>query len=231
MKFSFILVFASIVILSGCNRSSEAVVVSPPPPPAKKRVVYKTPPKRLAPLRVARIDDSTTRSFNSGTIGVSLVSIYNRAKAIFAETGADNQARVKDVKSFLDHQKIRWIDVNLTDQTLSRHQKGKKLSTVLISGAIGETYSEFEEPKGAKTPHNHVGVFSIQEIEPVRFSSTYQVNMVQWQKYFKGHGIHDCQPGDRKYLGTPASHGCIRVAPENNTYGWSRVGDIVFCHQ
>ena len=231
MRFSLIAALA-LIVLSGCNQSTEAIVVTPPPPPVKKRVVYKAPvQKRPITPRVASIDNRISRNPNSTNIRLSNVTIHNQAKKIFAESGADNQTRVANVMSFLNHQKVRWIDVNLTNQTLSRYQNGKKISTVEISGAVGQTFSEFEEPEGSKTPHNHVGVFSILEIEPVRFSSTYQVDMVQWQKYFKGHGIHDCQPQDRKYLGTPASHGCIRVAPEDNPYGWTRVGDIVFCHQ
>lgn len=79
------------------------------------------------------------------------------------------------------------------------------------------------------TPHNHVGTFEVLRRERNHYSKEWHCQMPYSMFYHSGHAIHACQKSDIKYLGTPASHGCIRVHPDNarKLYKWAQIGTII----
>lgn len=80
--------------------------------------------------------------------------------------------------------------------------------------AVGENSNE---------PHDHTGNFTVYKKELLHRSHAYDCNMRLCLFYCDGHAIHACQNKDIGKLGTPASHGCIRVHPEmaKKLFEWS----------
>ncbi len=74
---------------------------------------------------------------------------------------------------------------------------------------------------GHETPR---GVFGVQYRYPAPVSSSYMVRMPHWICIddLGQLGLHECQPQHYRQLGTPGSHGCIRLGPSTAEwlYGW-----------
>lgn len=114
----------------------------------------------------------------------------------------------------------RWIDINLTDQTLEAYEGGDLVNRFIISSGRG----------GSPTV---VGTFKIwvkvrmQDMSGVG----YYIRNVPWVMYFYGdYGIHGTWWHNN--FGTPMSAGCVNMTiPDAEwMYNWASVGTIVKVH-
>lgn len=123
-------------------------------------------------------------------------------------------------------QMVKSIRIDLARQRLQRYLDYYLLDEMLISGGVGNT-----------TP---VGQFWINSKHPNAWSSMAHLWMPNWMA-FKGnmYGIHalpiwpsGAVEGE-DHLGTPASHGCVRVGSENavKLYEWTPIGTSVVIHR
>lgn len=122
----------------------------------------------------------------------------------------------------------KYIDVSLTYQNIVIFQDGKPLKAFLISSGI----------KGLYTP---IGTFKIENKHPRAWSKKYGLWMPYWMAFLPSGemGIHELPewPGGYKeganHLGTPASHGCIRlgIGSAKEIYDWAEIGTPVVIHK
>ncbi len=111
----------------------------------------------------------------------------------------------------------RWIEVNLTEQTLSAYEGDRLIFATLISSGD----ERFPTIKGlfriwAKV---EIGKMSGGEDE----SDRYYVEDVPWHMYFyKSYGLHASYWHD--FFGLPNSHGCVNLAPKDALwlFQWTR---------
>ena len=79
------------------------------------------------------------------------------------------------------------------------------------------------------------GEFKVENKIDLAFSKTYGLYMPYWMGIGRGYGIHELPywPGGFRegadHLGTPVSHGCIRLSPEGaeELFNWAEVGTKV----
>jgi lipoprotein-anchoring transpeptidase ErfK/SrfK len=119
---------------------------------------------------------------------------------------------------------IRWIDVNLAEQTLAVYDHNQLIFATFIASG--------QEPFWTKP-----GLFQIQqkkESETMRNndpSDFYYLENVPWTMYFDGpralHGAYW-----RTRFGYAQSHGCVNlsIGDAHWLYDWANVGDWVFVH-
>jgi len=103
--------------------------------------------------------------------------------------------------------------------------------------SLGEVnLGEFLVSTGKKSTPTPKGTFVIQNKSPRPFSQTYKLWMPYWLGLnAPGVGIHELpewgkgQKEGALHLGTPASHGCIRlgVGPAKKIYEWAAIGTEV----
>ncbi|MBN2531007.1 MAG: L,D-transpeptidase [Deltaproteobacteria bacterium] len=100
----------------------------------------------------------------------------------------------------------RWVDVNLTEQTLVAYEGATPVfATLISSGRDG-----YETPKGEFRIYNkHV---SITMDDPDAGEDSYSIEDVPWTQYFEeGFALHAAFWHDR--FGRVRSHGCINLSP------------------
>ncbi|MBN2714812.1 MAG: L,D-transpeptidase [Deltaproteobacteria bacterium] len=100
----------------------------------------------------------------------------------------------------------RWIDVNLTEQTLVAYEGHTPVfATLISSGREG-----FETPTGEFRIYNkHV---SITMDDPDAGEESYSIEDVPWTQYFdEGYALHTAFWHDR--FGKVRSHGCVNLSP------------------
>jgi hypothetical protein len=69
---------------------------------------------------------------------------------------------------------------------------------------------------GSKTYVTPSGVFNIDLMEKMHYSSKYNNAPMPWSMFFNGGvAIHGATPSEFKQLGHKASHGCVRLHPQN----------------
>ncbi len=109
----------------------------------------------------------------------------------------------------------RWIDVNITKQTLVLYEGTKPVyATLISSGEAG-----LEDPKS--TTATKRGIFRIHAkhvattMESDEVGEEFELRDVPYVQYFDddGHAIHGAYWHDK--FGIPKSHGCINLAPED----------------
>jgi hypothetical protein len=109
----------------------------------------------------------------------------------------------------------KWIDVNLTKQTLVLYEGTKPVyATLISSGEAG-----LEDPE--HTTATKRGIFRIHTKHLAATMSSeetgeeFELNDVPYVQYFdkEGYALHGAYWHDR--FGTPKSHGCINLAPED----------------
>lgn len=122
----------------------------------------------------------------------------------------------------------RYIQVNLTAQTLSYYENGRLIGFHRVSTGKWST----------PTP---VGTFTIKNKMPIAYSKPYDLYMEWWMAFTPdgSYGLHalpfwKLANGGRKYegvghIGTPVSHGCIRQSDDDAKalYDWATVGTPV----
>ena len=114
----------------------------------------------------------------------------------------------------------RWIDINLSEQTLSAYEGKNILDTFVVSTGRG----------GSPTV---TGEFRIWVKVPMQNMSGpgYYIKDVPWVMYFyQSYGIHGTWWHNN--FGTPMSAGCVNMTiPDAEwMYGWTSVGTIVKVH-
>jgi lipoprotein-anchoring transpeptidase ErfK/SrfK len=91
--------------------------------------------------------------------------------------------------------------IDLSAQTMS----------VYVNGFPRYTWAVSTARRGYVTP---IGTYRAQRLERVWFSRKYDMSPMPWSVFFKGgYAIHGTNYVKR--LGTPASHGCVRLHPDN----------------
>lgn len=109
----------------------------------------------------------------------------------------------------------KWIDVNLTKQTLVLYEGEKAVyATLISSGEAG-----LEDPE--HTTATKRGIFRIHTkhitttMSSDEIGEEFELNDVPYVQYFdkEGYALHGAYWHDR--FGTPKSHGCINLSPED----------------
>lgn len=91
--------------------------------------------------------------------------------------------------------------IDLSDQTMR----------VFVNGFPRYTWAVSTARRGYVTP---IGTYRAQRLERVWYSRKYDMSPMPYSVFFKGgYAIHGTNYVKR--LGTPASHGCVRLHPEN----------------
>lgn len=121
----------------------------------------------------------------------------------------------------------RYVEVDLSSQTLSMFENGTEIATYTVS--TGRT--------GMETP---TGTFSVMMKNPMQYSSSSNIYMPWFLQFTsQGHGIHelpewaDGTKEGANHLGVRVSHGCVRlgVGPAKTVYDFAYVGMPVVIHQ
>lgn len=93
------------------------------------------------------------------------------------------------------------VVINLSSQTMRVETDGRAVYRWPVSTAR----------KGYRTP---TGTFRPQRLERVWYSTIYHRSPMPWSIFFhRGYAIHGTT--EVKNLGRPASHGCVRLHPDN----------------
>ncbi len=121
----------------------------------------------------------------------------------------------------------KYIEVNLTMQKMCLYEGGNFINTFRVSTGKWST----------PTP---VGTFAIQNTIDVAYSASFGLYMPHWHAITPdgAYGIHGLPYRGNwvegvGHIGTPVSHGCIRLGPGDDVfvYGWADIGTPVFIHQ
>jgi lipoprotein-anchoring transpeptidase ErfK/SrfK len=118
----------------------------------------------------------------------------------------------------------KYIDVNLSTQSMSIFEDGKLLDSYLVStGKMGK-----ETPKGTHAIANK---------SPRAWSKKYQVYLPYWMAImpsgvFGIHELPECPDGCKEgadELGVAVSHGCVRlgIGAAERVYNWAEIGTPV----
>ncbi|MCA9580324.1 MAG: L,D-transpeptidase [Myxococcales bacterium] len=106
----------------------------------------------------------------------------------------------------------RWVDVNLSQQTLVAYEGDRPVYATLISS--GRPRKDLRTPTGefrlwVKLAHQDMDDLEREDVE-----SNYAVEGVPWVQFFKGaYGFHAAFWHDD--FGQPRSHGCINLSPRD----------------
>lgn len=114
----------------------------------------------------------------------------------------------------------RWIDINLTDQTLTAYEGGDQVNRFVISSGRG----------GSPTVTGEFRVWAKVRIQAMS-GVGYYIENVPWVMYFyRDYGIHGTWWHNN--FGTPMSAGCVNMTiPDAEwMYGWASIGTIVKVH-
>lgn len=182
-----------------------AVTPTAPPTPAALPV----PPPTRHPVSPPRSTVRTPTSVETDDTPVEALEAY-------PDDPAPDRGWVIPVTRY--HQLLR---VDLADEKLYYYEAGAcRLMAPCSSASTAKVL-----PVGTKTdePHDHVGVFSIDRKEKDGWSRSYQVPMPHYMHYIEGHGIHAAIEEEFGEIGSPASHGCVRLMPDVAAWLFKRV--------
>jgi len=120
----------------------------------------------------------------------------------------------------------KYIDVDLTKQLLTMFDSSTQVGQFIVS--TGK--ASMPTPTGTRT---------IQGRNPRAWSATYGLWMPWFMSIGNNYGIHELPEWPNGYkegeshLGTPVSHGCIRlgVGPAETVYNWTPDGAPVYIHK
>jgi len=119
---------------------------------------------------------------------------------------------------------LRWIDVNLAEQTLAVYDGGQLVFATVIASGLEPFWTrpglfQIQQKKLTETMRNN---------DPSDF---YYLEDVPWTMYYDGsralHGAYW-----RTRFGYPQSHGCVNlsVGDAHWLFNWARLGDWVYVH-
>jgi lipoprotein-anchoring transpeptidase ErfK/SrfK len=136
---------------------------------------------------------------------------------------------------FLDRHGQRWIQINLSRQTLTAYQGTQAVRTMPISSGVVPRWTT---PSGTFWIYRKVAIDRMRG-QDLETGEHWDVARVPWAQYFKG-GIAIHGAWWRHHFGTPKSHGCIQLPtrtfnpdPDHTVddahwlYQFTRVGTLV----
>jgi lipoprotein-anchoring transpeptidase ErfK/SrfK len=115
----------------------------------------------------------------------------------------------------------RWIDVDLSEQTLTAYENGVAVRTTLVSTGL----------PGTPTPTGQFRIwikFRTDDME----GPGYTIEDVPYVMYFyRGYGLHGVTWHGN--FGHPMSHGCVNLPTDEAEwlFGWADVGTLVNIHE
>jgi lipoprotein-anchoring transpeptidase ErfK/SrfK len=118
----------------------------------------------------------------------------------------------------------RWIDVNLSTQTLTAYEGNQAVRSTLISSGRANT------PTVTGSFRIYVRYRS-QDMDGYRLGFNYYLKDVPYVQYFYGnYGLHGTYWHNN--FGTPMSHGCVNLpTPEAEwLFNWAGIGTLVYVH-
>ncbi|MGH2537345.1 MAG: LysM peptidoglycan-binding domain-containing protein [Candidatus Promineifilaceae bacterium] len=118
----------------------------------------------------------------------------------------------------------RWIDVNLTTQTLVAYEGSTPVLTTLVSSGT------WQYPTVTGQFHIYLRYVS-QDMNGYRLGYDYYLPDVPYVQYFfRNYGLHGTYWHNN--FGTPMSHGCVnlRTADAQWLYNWATFGTLVNIH-
>lgn len=162
-------------------------------------------------------------SFAKDSLRSNKIKDINYIKNKETTVSLQNYTRKSQTKS------SKKIIVSISQQKLYAIENNKIKYVFVVSTAYTghKVYGE-NHPLGLPQNdiHNHIGTFYIQKKEVFHYSVTWHSNMYYplWYIYKFGVAIHGTDEVEK--LGIPASHGCVRLHPDNAKilYLWANVG-------
>jgi lipoprotein-anchoring transpeptidase ErfK/SrfK len=121
----------------------------------------------------------------------------------------------------------KYVEINLSRQKLYLYEGQNFVNSFAVS-------------TGKSSMPTPIGTFAVQSKSEVAFSNTYKLYMPYWSAItadgqYGMHGLPYTKTWRETdaHIGTPVSHGCIRLGPGNDSYvfGWAPVGTPVFIHK
>lgn len=117
-----------------------------------------------------------------------------------------------DLAPLPNGQAERWIDIDLSTQTLTAYEGPNVVFRTLISAGRGSRTPTGQFRVWVKLPEDDMDNFDDPDA-----TSTYSIEAVPWVQYFvEGIGLHAAFWHDR--FGEPRSHGCINLSPRDARY-------------
>jgi hypothetical protein len=106
----------------------------------------------------------------------------------------------------------RWLDVDLSRQTLVAYVGERPVFATLISSGRGPAGSETATPLGAHRIWVKLRTSDMDNIEDTAARENYAIEAVPWVMFFqRGYGLHGTFWHQR--FGEVRSHGCVNLAP------------------
>ena len=115
----------------------------------------------------------------------------------------------------------RWIDVDLSEQTLTAYENGVAVRTTLVSTGLSAT----------PTPTGQFRIWVKFRYDDMSGDDYYIEDVPYVMYFYKGYGLHGVTWHGN--FGHPMSHGCINLPTEEAEwlFGWADVGTLVNIHE
>ncbi|GAB4202297.1 MAG: hypothetical protein OHK0013_15410 [Sandaracinaceae bacterium] len=114
----------------------------------------------------------------------------------------------------------RWIDVDLTTQTLVAYEGSRPVFATLVS--TGRASPGHETPVGVHRIWVKLAEDTMDDLDVTDQASNYAIEAVPWVQYFsEGVGLHAAFWHDD--FGRPRSHGCVNLSPRDarRLFAWT----------
>ncbi|MFN2270030.1 MAG: L,D-transpeptidase family protein [Anaerolineae bacterium] len=114
-----------------------------------------------------------------------------------------------------------WIDVDLSEQTLTAYENGVAVRTTLVSTGLPAT----------PTPTGQFRIWIKFRYDDMSGEGYYIEDVPYVMYFYKGYGLHGVTWHGN--FGHPMSHGCINLPTEEAEwlFGWADVGTLVNIHE
>jgi lipoprotein-anchoring transpeptidase ErfK/SrfK len=111
----------------------------------------------------------------------------------------------------------RWIDVDLSEQTLTAYENGVAMRTTLVSTGL----------PGTPTPTGQFRIWVKFRTDDMEGPGYYIEDVPYVMYFYKGYGLHGVTWHGN--FGHPMSHGCVNLPTEEAEwlFGWADVGTLV----
>lgn len=123
---------------------------------------------------------------------------------------------------------VKWVDVNLSRQTLTAYDG----DTVFWSGAMSSGRAGYETPTGTYSIFTKLRSQDMRGPDPTLPGGAYFQPDVPYVMYFAdgGYALHGVYWHNN--FGTPMSHGCVGlpVSAAAAIYGWAPYGTLIYIH-
>ncbi len=135
-----------------------------------------------------------------------------RARDVIRTTSEPAPAEVREGE--------RWIDVDLTTQTLVAYEGSRPVFATLVS--TGRSGPGHETPVGVHRIWVKLAEDTMDDLDRTDQESNYAIEAVPWVQYFaEGIGLHAAFWHDD--FGRPRSHGCVNLSPRDarRLFAWT----------